>query len=750
MSTNFTKVAEDRMEEWKNKFGIPQELALARFDEIKKDYGKSNFYSEFYGLMGNCGYEKEDFKGKTFEEVTELLKKLKTEKEVQSDILDELYLIYSDHKRQGEYMERIVKKQGKEFCNDCVRVAILKQFVKYLQEDMKSIHKGVSSVIRYIKRGDKNCKTIEDVIAKIDESIFDNINDDIKLSKHPEKTLSKEGKDLLKEIDDLSNCVYKGQGSTRKAMYTFAFAFGLKYYEDSEELNYNKYKDVNKFFVDTFNDNLFRYIGENRNRKNNAIPSGETVNFKNFAETICVYYLSKEDANLTRYNRYVSAMNCIEKCKEDSEEIQKETQATQFYRDNYMDVIKHIETDDELVAYILDNYFVPKNKKGQDKFKIKPIETELIETITGETMDKSVRVTIVNKFIENKFVGDGPITGVTTFVNKSKKLGISDITDDSLNEYATSKEIDSDKDRTLIKIADGLTTGEFWDKSKARETLFKFAFIFDMKLYKDEEESCCENRDVEKTLFVPLLSEGVDYESKLDTVFAYYLLKDGTSTKEKTETAIGKKMKKAYDVLGKNKHGLIRNSIADPKTYFWETVVNMSEEEFLRYIEENFEDEKEDASVNDFYVEADQITAFDLYNSRVDEIRKTTIENENEIKFKLYDDVEDLVEVFRCSKYNADEDFMKALVAMMHMVSPYKEIKPKNISRTKLISLEYYNLISDLKDATNFELTYDEVFDYINTDLIKARYNPLDIRSMFDLFIIFLVYMKVTLDTPKI
>ncbi|MBQ8540100.1 MAG: hypothetical protein IJ435_01365 [Clostridia bacterium] len=749
--TKFTEVAENRMKSLKNKFRLPQEVAIERFKNIAKDKGKSNFYGDLYELMKGCGYGEVDFRGKTFNEVNELLKKLKTKAETITMILDELYNIYSKHQRQGEYMERIVRKLGDEsFEKESIRVAILKQFVKYLQEDMKSIHDGVSSVIRYIKRDDKKCKTIEDVIKKIDESIFDNISNNHTDKSSEEKGLSNEGKVFLKTIDDLSKCVFRGQGATREAMYTFAFAYGLTYYEDSQEIDYNKYRDIDKVFVDTFNDNLFRYIGEHRNRENNAIPTGEMVNFKNFAEVICIYYLSKKDEEISRYQRYVGAMDCIEKCKQNSIGIKSEGRTTEIFRLNYFENVAKINNDDDLVDYIIHNYYVPEKIKHSG-FKTVAIDTKLIETVTGEAVNETARVAIVNKFIENKFVGDGSVTGVTTFLKKAKGLGISDITDESLNEYWESKMINPKKDRKLIGIANHLIEGLFDNESIARESLFKFAFVFDMKLYEDETETGYDkNRDIEKLLLIPFLGEGINYEKKLDTVCAYYLRKDGIEPEGKTKTVIGEKMKRVKAALEMKGNGEGKIVSGDKKNYFWNCAVNMEEEAFQKYVAENFEDEKESNNFNDFYTESNQITAFNIYKSIVSEIQKMTSEDEMDITLEMQDDVEIIIDEFNKTKYSKDDNFMKLLLALIKMVTPDKNVNYKNMTRSKLISLEYYKMKRDLDNTANFEQTYDEILDYINMDLIDARYNPLDTRSMYDLFVVFLVYIQVVLmNAPK-
>lgn len=619
------------------------------------------------------------------------------------------------------------------------------------------------------------------LIATIDYNIREMIGANLK------KELSQEGRDLLKTADDLANCIYRPQGSTRKDMYLFAFAFGLRWYENKEGNGYNKYVDLEKFFVDTYNDCVFRYMGKHRNRKHNAIPTGEGVNFKNFAETICVYYLSKEDEKLTHYDRYVSAMNCIEKCRENSKEIKKETQKTQIYKNNYMDVIKNIKTDDKLVEHITNNYYIPKNTQSNVILE-RTVDVDLLKKITGQSItEESVKIAVMKKFIENAFVGNSQITGVKTFRDKLCKLRIGGITTEAellekltegiVKDYIESESV-GDKHTKLVKLVEHLASGNFGSRGIARESLYKFAFVFNMKPYKDSDgESENGNKDIEKTLLIPFLGEGIDYESKVDTVFAYYMLKDGIEPTGETKTAIGQKMKKAYDVLGKNKHGLIRNSIADPKTYFWETVVNMSEEEFARYLEENFEDVEGEYGVNDYYLEADQITALEVYNellnetkklndeisSKTEDCEKISIDMEEfskEIGYKfaeynteadaeiLLEIQEDMLLLERIMEKNTtikDEKFNEILRAMVTMLDSGKKITGKNITRVSLIAASYYEIVRSLNYMLSLNESYAEITESIDQNLIKARYNPLDSRNMFDVFVVFLVYMRVML-----
>ena len=166
---NYTMLAENRWDELKNKFKcLPKESALALLDNISRSKGKSNYYSRLSELLESCGLESDIAHSKSIKDIELLINDLPTKQELSDMMLEELYKLYRDYKTPGEYMERIVKNTADE------DVAILKQFVRYLQKDGKSSHGGVASVIKYVKGENKDCKSIDDVIKCIDENIFMN------------------------------------------------------------------------------------------------------------------------------------------------------------------------------------------------------------------------------------------------------------------------------------------------------------------------------------------------------------------------------------------------------------------------------------------------------------------------------------------------------------------------------------------------------------------------------------------------
>jgi len=1021
---NYTMLAENRWDELKNKFKcLPKESALALLDNISRSKGKSDYYSRLSELLESCGLECDLAHSKSIKDIALLINDLPTKQELSDMMLEELYKLYRDYKTPGEYMERIVKNIADEdFADDTVRVAILKQFVRYLQKDGKSSHGGVTSVIKYVKSENKDCKSTEDVIKCIDENIFVNtdgcylvtdkqkeeiqilcnklsdtavkdasenktvrrintifnksylnesdlkqikefgnnladendeeeakkifakLSDNLKIkqctdmqksiidsmneafsddssiswedkkniilefvlifknttsensnekyvsfyieqlrmiqkiaeiikrrrgeillydarerirsfAEHVYKQLGKTkvfeelmidnirvllnalnhkgsvmkriesfvtqrieiskdkfelvdrlyriikkngmtaeqkecvdrlkkiisdisetnisaqsgmaevGKRLLKTADDLASCTFRTNGSTRKDLYIFAFAFGLKIYRDKSSPEYDKFSDIENLFFDVYNDDLFRYLEESDFRDSNAIPNGEGVNYKNFAEAICLYYLTKEEP-LTRYERYEKAMKCIELCKEKSGGHSEDTGNTVFYKKLYWDEILNVN-ENNLIDFVRMNYYVPAKpteaSECAPKSGIIPITEEAIEELTGEKMkpEETVRLCILKQFIKCGFTGDAKITGVTTFRKKAVENGfdgivnksevIDKVTDASIDLFMNLKMKDDDK--ILGRLVKNLASGEFLKYSTARENLYKFAFVFGMKLFEsDSVDGYEEKYDVEKNLLLKYYDTGINFDEKLDTVCAYYLVKDGMSPQDK--------LKKAFTLIKSKEIEELNDGevlIADRKSYFFSNVVNMSEAELSHYVLSQFGGGAVFRSVNDFDVLSDEITAYELYNQifrEVSEFEASEYGDDEDngiyIRSELRDDIERIHYEFRndyLHKY--DSRFFEMLKALENMVKLNKDVNRKNINRTDFIVLEYYKILMDLSEEIfDLEETYTEVIDYIDEDLKEARFRPLDPKNMFDLYVICMVYRKI-MTTPE-
>lgn len=165
-----------------------------------------------------------------------------------------------------------------------------------------------------------------------------------------------------------SNNLEKGRFGKSKAikkpLYYFAFAFNMKYYSSADQEDYDKQKDIKKrLFEDYYSDNLISFLSAESSKNMEAEPSGYSINYKNFAEVIYLYYLNKE--GLTPAEKLSHAENVIDKIKKLERGKGRNHKAdlfTEDYSKKVNDEVFRLE-EGELENYITDNFYCDDNSK---------------------------------------------------------------------------------------------------------------------------------------------------------------------------------------------------------------------------------------------------------------------------------------------------------------------------------------------------------------------------------------------------
>lgn len=214
--------------------------------------------------------------------------------QIEEKFLYVLYRIYDQYLSPADYMLRIVNKLSVDDWNsDTLRLRILKQFIKYgnyLVDAGYGGRKYIHDVIKGVLGAKKITEV--DVLNNLGDEIFGALDDASKPQKKPE---GKYG--LLKLADDLATGKFRTGGATKKGLYLFAFVYGMTYYSGQEEFSsYDTDIELN-LFSDYYANNLMRYVSEayqNNLCEYELDPVGQGINYKNFAEMIYIYYLSRD------------------------------------------------------------------------------------------------------------------------------------------------------------------------------------------------------------------------------------------------------------------------------------------------------------------------------------------------------------------------------------------------------------------------------------------------------------------------
>lgn len=264
--------------------------------ELEKAFGKSNYPSllaDLYHMLDCCNIKYE--KNKKLSYYKDLIQRsdLLDINGLEKKMLQALFNKYKEYPSPEKYMERIVRRLSTDnWEKDTLRVRILKQFIKYGNYLKDAGVHGETFIKKYVANKSTASKNIEDILNSIEDDIFLCLNT---ATKEQKKNDGKFG--LLKISDDLAQGKFRSFGSTKKSLYYFAIVYNMTFsLESSAEIDY--LKDIEKnLFVDYYSNNLMRFISEDY--KNNKCefeidPSGQGINFNNFAEMVYLYYLIQD------------------------------------------------------------------------------------------------------------------------------------------------------------------------------------------------------------------------------------------------------------------------------------------------------------------------------------------------------------------------------------------------------------------------------------------------------------------------
>ena len=396
-SGGFTGEAIDRINEMKHEFQTAHyyqeaERILIEMKRLRGMSAYSNRKQDLLDLLTESGIRcNEDM---TDEELRALIGRLPQQEQMETLLLEKLHKIYKEFPVSSNYMERIVKRLcDPDFRDETVRVAIVKQFLRHTDYETGDFKRNRGKVIDLVKQvkgdsviektldglkmiTDKYKRYREAVISLFDETVF-------KLYDTTFSTLNKDAKEkfnLLKLADGLANGKFWMNFGTRRDLYLFAFAFNMRAYPDKTVDDYNADLDIEKnLFFDFYADNLLRSLTLTPGTEERE-PSGEGINYKNFAEIIYLYYLNKDDLEagdkIKRADRLIA--ECIRKVEERNKEnidnmpaaaFDGSGENTRIYKGNYYSDIMHLD-ETQLADYIVTHYIIPDDVRSGSRIAV--------------------------------------------------------------------------------------------------------------------------------------------------------------------------------------------------------------------------------------------------------------------------------------------------------------------------------------------------------------------------------------------
>ena len=341
-----------------------------RLDALSAAGNQSNRHSilaslfamfEVYGIP----YEKD--KDNAYYEQLVKKSKIPTFLEMEDKIMYALYSEYTNYPGPEQYMSRIVDKMSHKEDNwnaDTLRVRILRQFIKY-GNYLADAGFGGKKVIRdYVREKTGKLPEEKEIAGVVDDMIFNVLENAQKAQKKPE---GKYG--LLKLADDLAGGKFRVGGATKRGLYLFAMVFDMTYYSGPGNTKMNVDSDIERnLFRDYYTNNLMRFISDAYYGKVcefETDPSGQGINYKNFAEMIYLYYISgnyKPDEKIRLASEMIERVQ--ESCygqerREEAEDGRTARYKKWFFRDSRKDIFCEDILSmpvDEFEQFICENY----------------------------------------------------------------------------------------------------------------------------------------------------------------------------------------------------------------------------------------------------------------------------------------------------------------------------------------------------------------------------------------------------------
>lgn len=323
---------------------------------------RSSKLKKLFILFDRCGIKYE--RGRNNEYYENLVREadIPSFSEIEDRMMLALFKRYERYPLPEEYMRRIVDRLCRKddvWENDSLRLRILKQFIKYGNYLADAGYGGRLAIRKYVKTKNERSKISDEIVlSELDDSVFDLLATATKEQKKPYGRFG-----LLKAADDLASGKFHTGGATRKSLYLFAMVYDMTFYSGNwaggETLDYRTDIETN-LFRDYYANNLMRYITkEYREGKAGSFerdPSGQGINYKNYAEMIYLYYISKDCSPQDKISLSCSMINRVREKQYNRGKIDtRSVGGTAFFKGLFTEDIL-AESEDEFEEFICMNY----------------------------------------------------------------------------------------------------------------------------------------------------------------------------------------------------------------------------------------------------------------------------------------------------------------------------------------------------------------------------------------------------------
>lgn len=202
--------------------------------------------------------------------------------------------------------------------------------------------------------------------------------------------------DLLALCTDLAAGNLRVNGTTRKQLYYFAFLFEMTFSPAYESADPERDLESN-LFHDYYNDNLLRVLSADAPASADAnpiepMPTGEGINYKNYAEVLYLYYLYHTELYDLPADRLNAAEDMIELCAKRAKRSKDRSRCapqayTRSFRDTQFATLLTLEPE-ALADYVTQNYqILPPANTGMTRLMLGAQENTAFDLIEKARME---------------------------------------------------------------------------------------------------------------------------------------------------------------------------------------------------------------------------------------------------------------------------------------------------------------------------------------------------------------------------
>ena len=306
-----------------------------QYERLNSCGNKSNrptILAELYKMFTACGISFEKNKDNRYYGALIQNLTVTNQLDLPNKILKELYRRYHVYPSPKKYMLRIVnhlEDSADGWAENSLRLRILKRFIKYGGYLSDAGFKGSKYIQDYAKNKVGKKPTLDEILLQIDDGVFDVLETADKAQKKPR---GKYG--ILKLADDLAEGKFRVGGGTKHGLYLFAMVYNMTY-SLNETATFNPYTDIEKnLFRDYYTNNLIRFITDTysgKSREFEADPSGQGINYKNFAEIICLYFIVGNYSPLEKIKLSSEMIDRVQISQRNAEKISTQME-TKFFK----------------------------------------------------------------------------------------------------------------------------------------------------------------------------------------------------------------------------------------------------------------------------------------------------------------------------------------------------------------------------------------------------------------------------------